>query len=73
MSNDVEEGKAGQFFEDFLKEQGTYDDTNERAIKRVLAFQPDGEMKQQFTADAETARRQDAGRLQLDQHSDPEQ
>ena len=73
MSNDVEKGKAGQFFEDFLKEQGTLEESNEVAIKRVFAFQPDGEMKQQCISKAETARRLDAGRSQMDWLPDPEQ
>lgn len=39
MTEDVEEGKVGSSFEDFLKEQGTDEDTTEQAIKRVKAFQ----------------------------------
>lgn len=72
MSNDVEKGKAGQFFEDFLKEQGTFEGTNERAIKRVLAFQLIGEMKQQCISKAEMARRLDTSRSQIDRLLDPE-
>lgn len=39
MTNEVEKGRAGQFFDDFLREQGTWEETTERAVKRVLAFQ----------------------------------
>ena len=39
MTGDIEKGKAGSAFKDFLKEQGTYDETTERAEKRVLSFQ----------------------------------
>ena len=35
----VEQGKAGHLFEDFLKEQGSYEETTEIAVNRVLAFQ----------------------------------
>lgn len=73
LGKDIEKGMAGQLFEDFLKEQGTLEDTNERATKRVLAFQPDGEIKQQFTADVETTRRLDSGRSQTGRLPDPEQ
>ena len=73
MNNDVEKGKAGQFFEDFLKEQGALDETNKRAAKRMLAFQLAGETKQQCTAEAETARRQDAGRSETDLHPETDQ
>ena len=38
MTRDVETGKAGPLFEDFLKEQGTCEETTERAVKRVLAI-----------------------------------
>ena len=39
MTNDIEKGRPGQLFEDFLKEHGIYEDTTEQAIKRVSAFQ----------------------------------
>ena len=39
MTEEIEEGKAGDSFEDFLIKQGTYEDTTERAEKRVQAFQ----------------------------------
>ena len=45
MSQDIERGQVGASFEDFLKEQGTYEETSERAVKRVLAFQLAEEMK----------------------------
>ncbi|MCY3826946.1 MAG: hypothetical protein OXG10_06165 [Candidatus Dadabacteria bacterium] len=39
MTLNTEKGKAGMLFEDFLKEQGTYEETTERAVRRVLVFQ----------------------------------
>ena len=39
MSEDVEVGKAGPLFEDFLREQGNYEETTEQAVKRVIAYQ----------------------------------
>ena len=39
MTIEKEHGVGGQLFEDFLREQGTCDDTTQQAIRRVLAFQ----------------------------------
>ena len=72
MSNDIETGKAGNFFEDFLREQGTLEDTNERAVKRVLAFQLAAEMEQQKISKVEMARRMNTSRSQLDRLLDPD-
>ena len=47
MSNDVEKGRPGQFFEGLLKEQGHYEETTEQAVKRVLSWQLAEAMKQQ--------------------------
>ena len=38
MTADIEKGKVGALFEDFLREQGTCEKTTERAVKRVLEF-----------------------------------
>ena len=39
MTANTKRGKVGTLFEDFLKEQGTYEETTEWAARRVLAFQ----------------------------------
>ena len=39
MNDDIEKGRPGQLFEDFLKEQGQYEKTTVQAVKRVLAWQ----------------------------------
>lgn len=72
MSNDIETGKAGQPFEDFLKEQGTLEGTTERAVKRVLAFQLAAEMETQKISKVEMARRLETSRSQLDRLLDPD-
>ena len=72
MSNDVEKGKPGDLFEDFLKEQGTYEETTEIAIKRVLAFQLAAAMKEQKVSKVEMARRLKTSRSQLDRLLDPD-
>lgn len=71
MTDDVEKGSAGQSFEDFLVEQGTYEETTERAVKRVLAFQLAQAMKEQGITKVEMARRLRTSRSQLDRLLDP--
>ena len=73
MNDDNEQGgRVGQSFEDFLKEQGTYEETTERAIKRVLAFQVAAEMERDNVSKAEMAQRMGASDSQLDSLLDPE-
>lgn len=71
MTRDVERGRPGQTFDDFLKEQGTYEETTEQAVKRVLAFQLSEAMKRQGISKAEMARRLHTSRSQLDRLLDP--
>lgn len=71
MSTDTETGKVGPLFEDFLKEQGTYQSTSEQAVKRVLAFQLTTAMKEQHISKVEMAKRLDTSRSQLDRLLDP--
>ncbi len=68
----IEKGKPGQLFEDFLKEQGTYEETTEIAIKRVLAFQLAAAMKDQAISKVEMAKRLQTSRSQLDRLLDPD-
>ena len=72
MTKDVEKGKAGALFEDFLKDQGSYEDTTEQAVKRVLAFQLAQAMKEQNITKVEMAKRLETSRSQLDRLLDPQ-
>ena len=72
MTDDIERGKAGPLFEDFLKEQGTYEESTEQAIKRVVAFQLKTAMKEQKITKVEMARRLETSRSQLDRLLDPD-
>lgn len=72
MTDETEPGKAGQLFEDFLREQGAYEETTEVAVKRVLAFQIAAAMKEQHLSKVEMARRLDTSRSQLDRLLDPD-
>ena len=68
----IEKGRPGQAFEDFLKEQGTYEETTEQAVKRVIAFQLSEAMKTEGISKVEMARRFNTSRSQLDRLLDPD-
>ncbi len=63
--------RIGSDFDDFLKEEGTYEATQAVAIKRVLAWQVKKTMKKQRLTKAEMARRMNTSRSQLDRLLDP--
>ena len=62
MTDDTEPGKAGQLFEDFLREQGSYDQTTEVAVKRVIAHQLAAVMKEQRISKVQMAKRLETSR-----------
>ena len=61
----------GSSFDDWLKEQGIYEEVTTHAIKRVLAWQIEQAMKAQKISKAEMARRMHTSRTQLDRLLDP--
>jgi DNA-binding Xre family transcriptional regulator len=65
-------GKVGSSFDDFLKEEGTYEEVTARAIKRVLVRQLDALMKREEISKTELAARMDTSRSQLDRLLDPD-
>ena len=68
----TEPGKPGQLFEDFLREQGTCEQTTETAIKRVLAYHLQAAMQEQHISKVEMAKRLATSRSQLDRLLDPD-
>lgn len=62
----------GSSFEDFLKEEGTFEEVTTQAVKRVLAWQISEIMKAQGISKMEMARRMQTSRSQLDRFLDPE-
>ena len=72
MSNDVEKGRVGSSFDDFLRGEGTLEETTSTAIKRVVAFQIAAAMKEQKISKVEMAKRLDTSRSQLDRLLDPD-
>ncbi len=69
---DMEKGKVGPLFSDFLKEQGTYNETTEQAVKRVIAYQLANAMQEKGISKVEMAKRLDTSRSQLDRLLDPD-
>ena len=71
MTREAERGKVGSSFNDFLKEQGTYEQTTEQAVKRVLAYQLETVMKASGINKVEMAKQLKTSRSQLDSLLDP--
>jgi antitoxin HicB len=63
---------TGSDFDDFLREEGLYEECSAIAIKRVLARQLAEEMKQKKMTKTEMATRMQTSRTQLDRLLDPE-
>jgi antitoxin HicB len=63
---------TGSDFDDFLREEGLYEECNAIAIKRVLARQLAEEMKQKKITKTEMAIKMQTSRAQLDRLLDPE-
>ena len=65
-------GRVGGSFDDFLKQEGIYEDVTARAIKRVIARQLGALMQDQGLTKSSLARRMKTSRAQLDRLLDPE-
>jgi predicted XRE-type DNA-binding protein len=68
----MQERHLGSSFEDFLREEGTLEETTNRAIKRVLARQLQQLMTQQGLSKSEMARRMRTSRPALERLLDPD-
>ena len=62
----------GSSLDDFLKEEGIYEDATNHAVKRVLAWQVEQAMHKQGITKTEMARRMGTSRAHLDRLLDPE-
>jgi len=65
-------GRIGSRFDDFLREEGIYENVQAVAIKRVIAWQLAEAMKAKGVTKAEMARQMNTSRSQLDRLLDPE-
>ena len=62
----------GDSFDDFLKDEGIYEDVTDTAVKRVLAFQIQNAMNQQSLTKVEMAHRMKTSRAALDRLLQPD-
>ena len=65
-------GRIGSSFDDFLKDEGSYEEVTARAIKRVIARQLGALMQERGLTKSELAKRMATSRAQLDRVLDPE-
>ncbi len=67
----AKKGRIGSDFDDFLKDEGLYEEVTAGAIKRVLTQQISEAMKAGDISKSEMARRMNTSRSQLDRLLDP--
>jgi antitoxin HicB len=65
-------GRVGSSFDDFLKDEGIYEEVTARAIKRVLARQIGALMQAEGVTKTALAKRMQTSRAQLDRLLDPD-
>jgi DNA-binding Xre family transcriptional regulator len=65
-------GRIGSSFDDYLRAEGTYEETQAVAIKRVIAWALAQAMEKKNITKAEMARRCETSRSQLDRLLDPD-
>ena len=70
--NKNEKGRIGSSFEDFLKDEGTYEETTATAVKRVLAWQLTQAMESKQMSKNRLAKEMKTSRSQLDRILDPD-
>ena len=65
-------GRIGSSFDEFLKDEGAYEETNALAIKRTLAWQLENAMAKEGMSKNDMAKRMHTSRSQLDRILDPD-
>jgi antitoxin HicB len=63
--------RIGSSFDDFLKDEGVYNEVETVAVKRVIAWQLEEAMKARRMSKLQMARRMKTSRSQLDRLLDP--
>jgi antitoxin HicB len=61
----------GSNFEDFLKEEGIFEECHAEAVKRLIAFQLEEELKKQRLTKSQFAKRMNTSRSAVDRLLDP--
>jgi hypothetical protein len=72
VAEKVNSAHAGGYFDDFLREEGIYEEVNAQAVKRVIAWQIAEEMKLQGISKVVMAERMGTSRSSLDRLLDPD-
>lgn len=72
MSKKTKNPHLGSSVDDWLKEEGIFEEVTTKAIKEVIAWQLIEVMKAQAITKTEMARRMNTSRFQLDRVLDPE-
>jgi len=72
MSVKIEKGHMGTSFDDFLRDENIYEETVERAIKRVLSRQIKAAMEEEELTKSAMAKKMQTSRQALDRLLDPE-
>lgn len=72
MKKRTEKGSIGQSFDDFLKEEGRFEESTNQAVKRVIAHQLAEAMEKQQMTKSALARKLHTSRSQLERLLDPE-
>lgn len=62
---------TGSSFDDFLREEGIYDEVQAAAVKQVLIWQIEQSRKAQGVSKSELARRMETSRSQVERLLDP--
>lgn len=68
----TKKGRIGSSFDNFLKDEGIYEDVTAGAIKRVLVSQILQAMEAEHISKSTMARRMNTSRTQLDRLLDPQ-
>jgi DNA-binding Xre family transcriptional regulator len=63
--------RIGSKFDDFLREEGIFDEVEAAAIKRVIAFQIEREMERRKLSKTEMAKRMKTSRAAFERLLDP--
>lgn len=72
MKKRTEKGSIGQSFDEFLKEEGRFEESANQAVKRVIAYQLAAAMENQPMSKIALARKLHTSRAQRDRLLDPE-
>ena|SRR2546429_1924709 len=72
MTQEVKNAAIGSSLEDFLKEEGIYEECHTKAVKEVLAWQLQQVMQKKGLSKMQMARQMQTSRAALDRLLDPD-